>query len=123
MVSYIDRENVCDSCREEYCSECDECGEWHLDCRMRDAYRDGEEVRICSDCRDELYYCCDRCGDLHHRDDMRVVYRADGCEDYICEDCADHFDTCPHCDELIEVCGDGTCPRCGAVIEEREEAV
>lgn len=121
MVSYIDRENVCVSCREEYCSECDECGEWHLDRRMYDAYRDGEEVRICSDCRDELYYCCDRCGDLHHRDDMQMVYRADGCEDYICEDCADHFDTCPHCDELIEMRSDGTCPHCGAVIEEQED--
>lgn len=121
MVSYIDGENVCDSCREEYCSECDECGEWHLDRRMYDAYRDGEEVRICSDCRDELYYCCDRCGDLHHRDDMQMVYRADGCEDYICEDCADHFDTCPHCDELIEMRSDGTCPHCGAVIEEQED--
>lgn len=121
MVSYIDRENVCDSCREEYCSECDECGEWHLDRRMYGAYRDGEEVRICSDCRDELYYCCDRCGDLHHRDDMQTVYRADGCEDYICEDCADRYDTCPHCDELIEMRSDGTCPHCGAVIEEQED--
>ena len=88
---------------------------------MRDAYRDGEEVRICSDCRDELYYCCDRCGDLHHRDDMRVVYRADGCETCVCEDCAERYDACPHCGELIEMRSDGTCPRCGAVIEEQEE--
>ena len=88
---------------------------------MYDAYRDGEEVRVCENCRDEDYYCCDRCGDLHHGDDMRRVYKADGYDYYLCEDCSEDFTLCPHCGELIEVKNDGPCPHCGVVVEEMEE--
>lgn len=123
-VTEVDGDYYCESCFDECCEECDECGDYHRSSRMYDAYRDGREVRICESCRDEDYYCCDRCSDLHHRDDMRVVYRADGCEDFVCGDCAEFYETCPHCEELIEMRDDGTCPCCGAVVEEQEaEAV
>ena len=79
------------------------------------------EVRICSDCRDEHYYCCDRCGDLHHYDDMHRVYRANGYEDFVCDDCAENYEECPHCGELMEMKDDGTCPHCGVVLVEDEE--
>lgn len=117
----VDGRYYCDDCLDECCERCDECDEWHRSDSMYDAYREGREVRVCSDCRDEHYYGCDCCGDLHHYDDMRRVYRANGYEDFVCDDCADNYDCCPHCDELIEIKDDGTCPSCGAVIEEQED--
>lgn len=117
----VDGRYYCDDCLDECCERCDECDEWHRSDSMYDAYREGREVRVCSDCRDEHYYGCDCCGDLHHHDDMHRVYRANGYEDFVCNDCADNYDCCPHCDELIEIKDDGTCPSCGAVIEEQED--
>lgn len=117
----VDGRYYCDDCLDECCERCDECDEWHRSDSMYDAYREGREVRVCSDCRDEHYYGCDCCGDLHHYDDMHRVYRANGYEDFVCNDCADNYDCCQHCDELIEIKDDGTCPSCGAVIEEQED--
>lgn len=117
----VDGRYYCDDCLDECCERCDECDEWHRSDSMYDAYREGREVRVCSDCRDEHYYGCDCCGDLHHYDDMHRVYRANGYEDFVCDDCADNYDCCPHCDELIEIKDNGTCPSCGAVIEEQED--
>lgn len=117
----VDGRYYCDDCLDECCERCDECDEWHRSDSMYDAYREGREVRVCSDCRDEHYYGCDCCGDLHHYDDMHRVYRANGYVDFVCNDCADNYDCCPHCDELIEIKDDGTCPSCGAVIEEQED--
>lgn len=123
-VTEVDGQYYCDDCLDECCERCDECDGWHRSDSMYDAYREGRELRICGDCRDEYYFGCDCCGDLHHADDMRIVHRASGYEDYVCDDCADNYDCCPHCDELIEIKDDGTCPNCGAVIEEQEaEAV
>lgn len=123
-VTEVDGQYYCDDCLDECCERCDECDGWHRSDSMYDAYREGRELRICGDCRDEYYYGCDCCGDLHHMDDMRIVHRANGYEDYVCDDCADNYDCCPHCDEFIEIKDDGTCPNCGAVIEEQEaEAV
>lgn len=117
----VDGRYYCDDCLDECCERCDECDEWHRSDSMYDAYREGREVRVCSDCRDEHYYGCDCCGDLHHYDDMHRVYRANGYEDFVCDDCADNYDCCPHCDELIKIKDNGTCPSCGAVIEEQED--
>lgn len=120
----IDGANYCDNCRVEYCEECDDCWEWHRREDMHDAHRDGQEVRVCGDCRDENYYSCDSCGELYHADDVQKYYTREGYEGIVCEDCADEFITCPHCDELIEMRDDGTCPHCGVVLEEKEaEAV
>lgn len=52
---------------------------------------------------------------------MQTVYKADGTQYYVCDDCAEKFVTCPHCDELVEMCDDGTGPHCGAVMEEMED--
>lgn len=119
----VDGRYYCDDCLDECCERCDECDEWHRSDSMYDAYREGREVRVCSDCRDEHYYGCDCCGDLHHCDDMNTVYTPQG-ELMVCDDCVEDYDRCPHCEELIEMNDDGTCPNCGAVIEEQEaEAV
>ena len=114
-------EYYCDSCRDELCECCEDCGEWHLREDLYHAYHDGREVWICEDCRDDDYSYCDECDDLHHCNDMQTVYKADGTQYYVCDDCAEKFVTCPHCDELVEMCDDGTCPHCGAVMEEMED--
>lgn len=121
-VSYIDGVDYCDSCRDEYCERCEECGEWHRRDNMYQAYRNGNEVWVCEDCREDYCYC-EKCDDLYHCDDMNTVYTPQG-ELMVCDDCVDDYDRCPHCEELIEMNDDGTCPNCGAVIEEQEaEAV
>lgn len=110
---------VCERCRDEYYTYCDECEEyWPNDCTTE---VDGRYY--CDDCLDECCERCDNCGDLYHCDDMNTVYTPQG-ELMVCDDCADEYDRCPHCEELIEMNDDGTCPNCGAVIEEQEaEAV
>ena len=121
-VSYIDGVDYCDSCRDEYCERCEECGEWHRRDNMYRAYRNGNEVWVCEDCREDYCYC-EKCDDLYHCDDMNTVYTPQG-ELMVCDDCVEDYDRCPHCEELIEMNDDGTCPNCGAVIEEQEaEAV
>lgn len=114
-------EYYCDSCCDELCECCEDCGEWHLREDLYHAYHDGREVWICEDCRDDDYSYCDECDDLHHCNDMQTVYKADGTQYYVCDDCAEKFVTCPHCDELVEMCDDGTCPHCGAIMEEMED--
>ena len=52
---------------------------------------------------------------------MYTAYRADGELVQVCEDCHDEYETCPHCDALVERRYDGTCPSCGAVIDEDED--
>ena len=80
------------------------------------------DTAVCEDCREDYCYC-EKCDDLYHCDDMNTVYTPQG-ELMVCDDCVEDYDRCPHCEELIEMNDDGTCPNCGAVIEEQEaEAV
>ena len=121
-VTSVDGRYYCDSCLEENCERCEKCGEWHRRDNMYRAYRNGNEVWVCEDCREDYCYC-EKCDDLYHCDDMNTVYTPQG-ELMVCDDCVEDYDRCPHCEELIEMNDDGTCPNCGAVIEEQEaEAV
>ena len=81
---------------------------------------------MCPDCYDSYYACCDECDEDYATDSMTRLYRADGETVLVCENCRTDFVICPHCNELIEVCDDGTCPNCGETVEieeEKEEAV
>lgn len=60
-------------------------------------------------------------GEYHIREDCFRLTKADGDTVYVCESCMENHMSCPHCDSLIDICEDGTCPECGAVIEEKEE--
>ena len=61
--------SVCENCRDEYYTYCDECEEyWPNDCV---SYIDG--VDYCDSCRDEYCERCEECGEWHRRDNM---YRA-----------------------------------------------
>lgn len=84
----------------------------------------GDEVWVCADdhCLDH-YPMCDDCMERYHEDAMYVVYLANGEVKDVCENCVDEYAECPECGERIEICGDGTCPHCGAVILKEAEAV
>ena len=126
-MNVINGQNICDGCRDEHYTQCDECEDWH---RYEDMYfvhmgnrRDGS---VCPDCYDSYYACCDECDEDYATDSMTRLYRADGETVLVCENCRTDFVICPHCNELIEVCDDGTCPNCGETVEieeEKEEAV
>lgn len=124
-VECIDGYDVCGNCCNEYYEECDYCGDYHRREDMilaRDRY--GNEVWICDN-----KYClshypeCDDCAERHHEDVMCVAYLADGTTKYVCKDCAEEYAVCPECCERVEICDDGTCPHCGAVILKEAEAV
>jgi hypothetical protein len=121
-VTEIDGTYYCDSCRDEYCSYCEECDEFHRSDNMTRAINSrGDEVYVCEDCLDRLYERCEDCGEYHIREDCFRLTKADGDTVYVCESCMENHMSCPHCDSLIDICEDGTCPECGAVIEEKEE--
>lgn len=119
-VYEIDGRYVCEHCRNEYYEQCDECGEWHhsedMHC-VHDSY--GDEVYVCDDCFENYCYC-ENCGEYHHIDNMISAVAANGNEICICEDCRDEFETCPHCEALFKTGNDGTCPNCGAVIDNND---
>lgn len=121
-VTEIDGRYVCDSCVQEYYSCCEECDEYHRSDDMTLVVDSrGNEIYVCEDCLDRLYERCEDCGEYHIREDCFRLTKADGDTVYVCENCMENHTSCPHCDSLIDICEDGTCPECGAVIEEKEE--
>lgn len=122
MVSSTgDGDNVCDSCRDEYYEECEECGELYRRDDMylvHDSY--GGEVWVCEDCIDK-YVRCEKCGEYYPAEDTITVYNESGDPRQVCEDCVDKYEECPHCGERIVIRDDGTCPVCGAVIDDEEK--
>lgn len=121
-ITEIDDCYYCDSCRDEYCRECYECDDYHHTDNMTEVVNArGDEVLVCEDCRDRYYEQCEGCGEYHIREEMTFVTLHDGDHAYVCENCMDSYEICPHCDTMIERCEDGTCPECGAVIDEKEE--
>lgn len=125
-MNVINGLNICNSCRDEYYEQCEECEEWH---RNNDMYYvhmgNRREGSVCPSCYDEYYNRCDECDEDYRRDAMQSLIRENGSEVWVCEDCARDYETCPHCNALVEICSDGTCPHCGETIkeEEKEEAV
>lgn len=121
-MNTINGRNICVGCRDEHYTQCDECGDWHRDEDMYWVHmgnrRDGS---VCHDCYDRYYACCDECDGDCATDSMTRLYRADGETVLVCENCRTDFVVCSHCNELIEVCDDGTCPNCGEAVEEKEE--
>lgn len=121
-VTEIDGRYVCDSCVQEYYSCCEECDKYHRSDDMTLVVDSrGNEIYVCEDCLDRLYERCEDCWEYHIREDCFRLTKADGDTVYVCENCMENHTSCPHCDSLIDICEDGTCPECGAVIEEKEE--
>lgn len=71
----------CDSCADDYSTECGCCGEeWSDD----DIRYDGQDCAYCPDCYDEYVDECSECGYTAHRDNL--IWDEDS-EAYYCEDC------------------------------------
>lgn len=73
---------VCEDCRDEHYTYCDECEEYWPEDMV--SYIDGENV--CDSCREEYCSECDECGEWHLDRRMYDAYR-DGEEVRICSDC------------------------------------
>jgi len=122
---------VCEYCRDEYYTYCDECEEYHPNNCV--THIDG--FAVCDDCRYEYYEECAECGIYHCRSSMIAVYDGNGDEAYVCNDCLDkQYCLCDECreyhhignicsvfkadGELVQVCEDccnkhySECPTC-----------
>ena len=87
---------VCESCREDYYTQCEDCDEWFPNDCMRET-ADGRYV--CEDCR-ESYSYCEQCDELYHDDEMYDVYDEHGHSIQVCADCRDeHYTECADCGE------------------------
>ncbi|MEG1563829.1 MAG: hypothetical protein RR365_08895 [Bacteroides sp.] len=115
---------VCEDCRDNSYTYCDECEEYHPE---DDVFNiDGRNV--CDSCRDEYYEVCDYCDEYHHRDDMTLTYNNRGNEIYICNDCRDeHYACCDKCSEYSPLdditfvhTSNGDMPICSECIDEYE---
>lgn len=88
---------VCESCRDRYYTQCDECGEWFPN---DDVVRTANGDYVCRDCLNEYYSECDECGDYEKDDDMCYVINGHGEEVKVCKDCRDrHYTKCDVCGE------------------------
>lgn len=129
---------VCERCRDEYYTYCDECEEyWPNDCTTE---VDGRYY--CDDCLDECCERCDECDEWHRSDSMYDAYR-EGREVRVCSDCRDeHYYGCDCCGDLHHyddmhrvyrangyedfVCDDcadnyDCCPHCDELIEIKDD--
>lgn len=126
QMTEIDGEYYCSECRDDIAELCADCGEWHRHEDMTLVHNDrGSAFWVCENCRCDNYFYCDDCGECHPSDEQNAVYKtSENNPEYVCADCAEEYELCPHCDELIERQEDGTCPYCGTVIaeEKRETA-
>lgn len=104
---------ICKECREKQFVYCDCCYEFHLLDELTEI--DGELV--CDKCaKDSIRTCC-FCGRKHLSYKMSNLFTETAIK-YVCGECRDEYPVCPHCWNYISVRDDGTCPRCGALIED-----
>lgn len=79
---YRDEMVVCESCAEDNYYQCDDCGNWFSDHRIR---QDSFDNCICDECYDRRWYTCDSCGRLVNTDDVHVSRNGSA----YCDDCYD----------------------------------
>lgn len=75
----IDGRVFCAKCQSEFCSQCEDCNEWHI---TEDGFTTAYGDWICHDCFDDNYFFCDRCDEIYHVDQL---HNCDG-ENY-CDSC------------------------------------
>lgn len=113
---------ICGDCLDEHYTKCDKCDEYVSNEDSYDARdENGHCIDICDSCRDNSFCTCSKCEELWPEMSFNQVYEADGEDTIVCNECFDGYEKCPHCGEYVDRCSDGTCPNCGAVIEEEEE--
>lgn len=61
-------------------------------------YKDGY---LCECCYYDQFFMCESCGSLTNQSDCKVVNPHLENRMFVCPDCANHYETCSHCDSLI----------------------
>lgn len=75
---------VCNDCRDNYYTECPECGEYY----PNDSFREDAYGNIyCPDCWYDCVSCCEHCEEYYPTDDLTLV---DG--NYYCDDCLEQME-------------------------------
>ena len=88
---------ICEDCRDNYYSYCEDCEELVPDEEITAV--DNNSRFVCSSCAD-YYYTCSHCGGLF----SQYCIAADTYHITLCTDCyEDHYFTCDDCDEIYHV--------------------
>lgn len=74
-----DQVYVCDYCRDNEFTYCDNCDEYHNSSNEVSNYR-----QVCDSCLEDNYQRCDECEEYSHEDNVRYF---SNCDVHICEDC------------------------------------
>lgn len=122
---YIDGYGLCCT---DCASQCDDCGDWHLNRHMTDVGGNSRTVMICEHCMDDWTYC-EHCQDYERQED--TIYM-DNLDIIVCDYCARHYyiersdcgewtlkedaSTCSDCGNVL--CADCVieCNECGVMI-------
>lgn len=114
FAHYDGREvEICDECLDEHFVCCDSCNEYYPRNELMEI--DGEFV--CNECAKNIIEACRYCGKKHLSYRMSRLYTENGIK-RVCGECEDRYPICSHCWERISIGDDGTCPSCGAQLEE-----
>ena len=90
---------VCEYCRDNRYSYCDECGEYYPQDSMTETVNGSW---VCHDCLESRYVQCYNCGGYVSRDEAYKAVDYDGCEVSVCESCADsRYTRCDDCESLV----------------------
>ncbi len=73
---------VCEDCRDDFYTLCDECEEWHRD--YDTTYIERYGISVCDNCLENNFIECGECGDYFRKDDLKYD-EDDGV--WYCDDC------------------------------------
>lgn len=103
-----DEVEICEYCREEQYTYCDNCNECHHE---NNIIRTGDSEYVCRDCLENHYSECEYCNEYYPNNTLNPVYTENDEMIYVCESCTEHYQLCDNCYELIDTTQD-FCPRC-----------
>ena len=77
----VDGRDICRSCREDSCTRCESCEEWHFDDNL---WHTEDGFSYCDDCRHEHTFLCSECGDMFSNNDKNYDETT---EQFYCDCC------------------------------------
>jgi hypothetical protein len=119
------REYVCDDCRDDHYTWCENCEEYYYSVEVEDV----EGVYLCEDCRNNRCTQCDECDEWYFDDGDELVKVWSSPNEYkrMCPDCLNNaveegrVRWCPHCEHYVSMLyaeDKEACCWCGTVWEE-----
>lgn len=92
-MTEINRQIICENCRDVYYTQCSCCGSWII----RDYEYSYDEEFYCEDCFNEQFCKCADCSKVYPIDDMHLNH----CDEYVCDDCFEcNYFVCDGCDDI-----------------------